>query len=360
MPVDFIIKSAISLTPVLIFLVVLLHLDSFKLVRFHIVIKTMLAGCALAMVAYAANGYALEILKLGFESYSRYVAPVIEECLKATAIFYLFRTNRIGFPIDAIILGFAVGTGFGLFENMYYLQIAGGDNIGVWIMRGFGAAIMHGGATAIFASVSQALSGNERSPTLVKCTPGLAAAIILHSFYNHFPDQPLLSAVPVLFVLPLTFVFVFKKSEHALHRWLVMDFSSHEHLIELIEGGEFANTEGGRFVLGLADRLHQSIFPEAVSYLRLHTELVLQAESILLAQEAHTETEVGKEIQEKFKRLHKLERTIGKTTLAAMRPHLHFTRLELWELYQLEGRSRDVAPHSVVWIEHIVVSRMHI
>ena len=126
----FTIKSLISLTPVVVFLVTLLHLDSYKLVRFHLVTRAILAGGVLAMMAYAINGYALAILALGFTDYSRYVAPFIEELLKAAVLVYLFRSNRIGFPVDAIILGFAVGTGFALLENLYYLQIAASADIG--------------------------------------------------------------------------------------------------------------------------------------------------------------------------------------------------------------------------------------
>ena len=46
--------------------------------------------------------------------------------LKALIVVVLIRTHRIGFLVDAAILGFAVGTGFALVENLYYLRLAAG------------------------------------------------------------------------------------------------------------------------------------------------------------------------------------------------------------------------------------------
>ena len=74
---------------------------------------------------------------------------------------FLFRTNRIGFLVDSAILGFAVGAGFGVVENFYYLYMASDAHIAVWVVRGFGTAIMHGGVMALFGVLAQTLT--ERS-----------------------------------------------------------------------------------------------------------------------------------------------------------------------------------------------------
>ena len=49
------------------------------------------------------------------------MSPWIEESLKALLLVYLIRTRRVGMLVDAAIYGFAIGTGFALFENLYYL-----------------------------------------------------------------------------------------------------------------------------------------------------------------------------------------------------------------------------------------------
>ena len=76
----------------------------------------------------------------------------------------LFAMNRIGFRVDAAIVGFAIGTGFSMAENAYLLHVLTQANITVWIFRGFGTAMMHGGTTAIFAVMAQTLI--EKRPKL--------------------------------------------------------------------------------------------------------------------------------------------------------------------------------------------------
>ncbi|MBK6982075.1 MAG: PrsW family intramembrane metalloprotease [Betaproteobacteria bacterium] len=74
----------------------------------------------------------------------------------------LILAHRVGFLVDAAIFGFAVGAGFAAVENLHYLGLAPDAGMGTWIVRGFGTAIMHGGATAIFAVMGLAMRDRSR------------------------------------------------------------------------------------------------------------------------------------------------------------------------------------------------------
>src|SRR5207249_8011535 len=124
------------------------------------VVMAVLGGMAIAGIAYFINGALLE--RFDFHLYTRYGSPLIEEGLKALVIIALIRAHRIGFLVDAAIFGFAVGAGFALIENLYYLHLVADATVGTWVVRGFGTALMHGGATAIFAVVGLAMV--ERRP----------------------------------------------------------------------------------------------------------------------------------------------------------------------------------------------------
>ncbi|HSU78672.1 MAG TPA: PrsW family glutamic-type intramembrane protease, partial [Burkholderiales bacterium] len=150
-----ILRPALALLPVAAFLAVLVLLDSYKLVRLRAVVAVVLAGMLVAGVAYALNGALLA--HIDFRTYTRYVAPPIEEALKALVIAALIRAHRVGFLVDAAILGFAVGTGFAMVENLDYLAQSPGSALGTWVVRGFGTALMHGGAAASFAVLALAL-----------------------------------------------------------------------------------------------------------------------------------------------------------------------------------------------------------
>lgn len=340
MPLDFLLKAPIGLAPVLIFLVVLLHLDSFKLVDFYTVLQTLLIGCLVAIACYLINGVAMGLLHFDFAHYSRYAAPVIEECLKASVLIYLFVRNCIGFMVDAAILGFAVGAGFSLVENIYYLYAFPEANFGVALVRGFGTAIMHGGVTAVFGVLAQSLTDRHAKFNPALYLPGLAVAIIMHATFNFFPGFPLLATVGTLVILPMTLLLVFAKSEHAIHKWLITDYQSHEHLLQDIRSGEFQHSAAGRFIVDLAEKFDDAVAADTFAYIRLHTELVLRIEKISLARESGERIPIVQEDWDSFDQLHALERKIGKTALLVIWPHLDFSRRELWELYEIEHQAR--------------------
>jgi RsiW-degrading membrane proteinase PrsW (M82 family) len=337
MPAHFALEACLGLGPVLIFLIGLIWLDSFKLVGFGMVVGMVLLGALAAIASYVLGGAVMAEFHLKFWTYSRYVAPFLEEAVKASIMIWLFARNRIGFMIDATILGLALGAGFGAFENIYYAYVFPEANIGVWIVRGLGTAIMHAGVTALFGITAQTLRERHEQVGVSAYLPGFLLAASVHLIFNQFTHYPLLSAVGTMLMLPLALLFLFDKSEHEAHNWLVHDYESHEQLLEAIRTGTYEHTQAGRFLMTLATRFSDAIVELAFEYIKLHTELVMQAEEILLAREKGEKISIpAKEIRDKFKELHGIERKIGPTTMLVFWPHLKFSRRELFELHRLE------------------------
>ena len=209
MSIDILVRAPVGLLPVLIFLVILVYMDSYKLVSLKSVMMVIVLGGLTALAAMHLNGWLLDALGMQFKPFSRYVAPIVEESLKALVIVYLFRSNRIGFLVDSAIMGFAVGAGFALVENYQYLQIYSSASFAVWIVRGFGTAVMHGGVTAMFAIMSQTLTERQMKINPLYYVPGLALAVFLHGIFNHFLVAPVLQTIGTLFILPPLLQLVF-------------------------------------------------------------------------------------------------------------------------------------------------------
>jgi len=336
MNLDLLLKTSVALLPVLGFLGTLLYLESYKLVSMHLIIRVILGGTFTAVLAYFANGYAIEALNMEFISYTHFVSPIIEESLKALVVVYLFRSNRIGFLVDGAILGFAVGAGFAMAENMYYLYHAADAHATIWIVRGFGTAVMHGGVTAIFAVFAQILSERQTRERLVLFVPGLLAAAVLHSIFNQFPISPILSTIVTLLFIPFILMLVYQKSVKVIHQWLEVDFDANEELMEKIQAGEFTHSKAGHFLLQLRQRFDGMIVADMLCYIRLHIELAIRAKSMLMAREFDMDIKTDEEIDNKFKELRALEQSIGKVGLLAMRPYLNLSRKDLWQLFLLE------------------------
>ena len=210
---------ALALLPVLLFLAGLSLMDSFKLVPLRHVLRSLAGGAAAALVAaWLMDGTALS--RLPFAVLVGWVGPVAEECGKALLVAWLVWTRRVGFLVDAAVLGFAVGAGFALVENIVYLRALTDAPLALWLVRGLGTAVMHGGTTAVFAMVARTLVDRYPRRKSLALLPGLGAAIAVHIAFNHLLLPPLAQTALILVALPLLMTMVFERSERVTREWV--------------------------------------------------------------------------------------------------------------------------------------------
>lgn len=321
--------------PVLIFLSLLIYLDSYKLVRLRWVMLAIALGGAAATVSYAANGLLLSHMAMDFATYSRYVSPIVEESAKALVLIWFIRSHRIGFLVDACIFGFAVGTGFALLENAYYLRSIPDTHLIVWVIRGLGTAVMHGGTSAIFAIGSQLLAEFKSPKQVSVFVPGLLAAMLLHSAFNHLFFSPIFSTLATLVTFPLLIFVVFEKSEKSLSNWLEVGFDADTELLELMNSGRLSESKVGKYLQSLREKFSGEVVVDLLCYLRIHLELSIRAKGILMMREAGFEAKPDEETRALFQELRHLEGSIGKTGKLALMPFLHGSGKELWQLYMI-------------------------
>jgi len=330
-------RVLLGLVPVACFLGVLVALDSYKLVKLRNVLAVLAAGAAIAGASYGINGELLDRLDIDFITYTRYVAPPMEELLKAAILVALIRGHRIGFLVDAAIVGFATGTGFAMVENILYLKIAPDAPLGAWFVRGFGTAIMHGGATAIFGVMGLAMVERAQRSGLLAFVPGFLLAVALHSAFNHFFFSPFISTVGIAIVLPVILQLVFARSEAAMGKWLGTGFDADTEMLELINSGRLSDSPVGRYLSQLKEKFQGPVVADLVCYLRLHTELALRAKGVLMMRENGFEVPIDEPTREKFVEMTYLEKSIGPTGRRALQPMLHMSHKDLWQLYMLKS-----------------------
>lgn len=329
---------AIALVPVVAFLVALLLMDSFKLVSWRAVTAALLAGALAAFCASALNLHVAVALQLPHHVLSRYLAPVTEEGLKALYVLYLIRRGRIGFLVDAAIAGFAVGTGFALVENLEYLRALTDRRLLLWMVRGFGTALLHGGTTAILATLAKALYDRRGGGPLASSAfvPALLTAIALHSLFNHFLLPPIAATLLLLTFLPLLMIVVFERSERATRDWLGVGLDTDLELLGAILKGTVLETRVGAYLESLKGRFSGPVVADMLCLLRTQLELGIRAKGLLLAREMGLEMEVGDDARAGLQELRYLEGAIGRTGLLALKPILRRTSQDLWQVYLLE------------------------
>ena len=106
--------------------------------------------------------------------------------------------------------------------------------------------------------------------------------------------------------------------------------------IPALQDGEVVLFESMAINLYLAQKFDKAQVADMFDYIQLHTELVLRAEQMLLEREKGLKPKATADDKARFVELHALEGRIGRTALLTLWPHLHFSRQELSELYELE------------------------
>jgi len=331
----------IALLPVTVFLLVLILNDSFKLVPLPMLLRALAAGAIAAGLASILHAWLFDLTGLGVAPFSRYVAPVTEEVLKASFLLYPLRRRQIGFLVDAAIVGFAVGTGFAVVENATYLGTLGDRTIWIWIARGFGTAVLHAMTTAVVAISAKALIDRWPRYGLLGVLPGLAAAIFLHSLYNHAAVSPVLAAAILMLMLPLVVLAIFARSERATREWVGDGMDLDVELLSLVTSPHFGTTRLGRYLTELKERFEGPVLADMFCLLQVELELSIRAKGMLMAREEGLDVPVDDSLRAQLAERTYLMRSIGHTGLVALRPVQPSNDRDEWLQYLLREAGRD-------------------
>ena len=332
---------SIALTPVLVMAMLFAWLDVFKLMSPWEMIACLLLGMVAALAAWPVSGRMLDTLPMGYSDYSRFVAPWIEEGLKTIAIALLFLTNRIGFKLDAIISGFAIGAGFSVIENIFYLARFPELTTAVWLVRGLGTAVMHGATMAILAAIAHELAersmrrqgGQGFNPLWL--LPGYVVASLIHTLFNQFPSRPMEVMLATLVLAPIALFGLMRFGERETHQWLTEDRDGHRRWLEQWQSGGFPSDAAGQRIAALAGRATPQEAALIRDYCQLKTELVLTAEEELLDGDRKLDAGDVERLRDSFAQLKDLKERMGRAGYCALKQLLPFSANDQWELEEL-------------------------
>jgi RsiW-degrading membrane proteinase PrsW (M82 family) len=329
---------ALGLLPVLAFLVVLILLDSYKLVPPRRILRQLALGGLAALVSMALIGALRSALDLDAAAHARYLAPLVEELLKGTILVGLLARRRLGFLVDAAISGFAIGAGFAAVENLHYLTVLRDTSLVLWTVRGFGTAVMHGSTLAIMAVVAKSLADRRGGVAAAAIAPGWLLAVVLHSLFNHFFVSPNASAALLLIGLPAFFALVFRASEATTREWLGTSFDTDQELLALVVAGRASESRIGAYLEELRSRFPGTVVVDLLCLLRLHLELSIRAKGLLLMRKAGFNIPPDHDFDERFAELRNLERLVGPTACRALAPALNLSDRDVWQFQIVAGR----------------------
>jgi len=328
-------RGAVACLPVLVFLAALVRLDTFRLVRARRVACALAAGGATALGTYFLNTWLLDLTGLETWRFAVSVAPLVEEAAKGASVAWLVATRRAAFLVDTAILGFAVGAGFALVENVYYLSRLPDAPLLVWAIRGLGTALMHGGVTATLGLLLQAFGERRGAGSGRPWLGALVIAALLHGLFNRFLVQPVLVTTLTLVVLPASLLLAWRLGERRLRNWLGRGFDLDSELLGLIREGGVTSTPVGRYLQLLRDGFRPDVVADMLCLLRLQCELSLRAKGTLLLREQGFEPAPDPELAGRLAELRWLEKSVGRAGLLALRPLTRWRGTDAWQRHLL-------------------------
>ena len=145
-------------------------------------ISFMIIGIFVSVFASEVNGLLSKLLSMDTYSMTVIITPVSEELLKALPVLYYAivisdKRERL------FTASMAIGIGFALLENAYFLLNSDNFTIIIAIIRAFGAGLMHGMCT-LLVGVGISFVKKKRKLFAVGTFGLLSTAIVYHGIYN--------------------------------------------------------------------------------------------------------------------------------------------------------------------------------
>ena len=337
----------LALVPVLVLLAMFVWLDAFKLMSLGEILLLLVLGGIAAIAVYPISGRLIDVLPIGFSNYSRFVAPWVEEAFKAATIIMLFGLNRIGYKLDAVISGFAIGAGFSVVENIIYLTIYPDYGAGTWLVRGLGTAVMHGTTLALFAAIAHELAERENRKAAGEFDfrpwwfiPGYLIAVALHTAFNQFPDRPMLAMLGAILFAPLALMGIFHFGTGEAQRWLSADRAAHKAQLAALRAGGWPEVPSAPRIAALAQRLGPEGEKRVRRYWELMAYLVSEAEETMIEEAEGDAAFDAEQVRAALHELQGLRKALGRSAFTAMNALLPFSRNDEWEVAELRQRLR--------------------
>jgi RsiW-degrading membrane proteinase PrsW (M82 family) len=188
--VPLLIAIAVATAVPLIVLYIIFTLDLYGTGDFKNIALCFVWGGLMVGVAYVANTDLYD--RIGdYDTMVRFVAPVVEEILKAAVLLYLVRRENFTYFVDGAIYGFAVGVGFAVFENYFYLYLDEAEALSTAIGRVLSTNLMHATASAVVGSALGFARFQRFQGRAFLLLAGLATAVLFHIGFNNITQSDL-------------------------------------------------------------------------------------------------------------------------------------------------------------------------
>lgn len=323
-------EVVILLIPVIIFLLLLMWIDGYKLIKRNYLVLFIGIGIVCTLFAFLFS----ELLQLFIEIYRNeysYVSPIVEEIIKFIPFFIFYKLKKVAFIIDAIIYGFAIGCGFAISENIFYYFNYYDSNFMFLIIRGFGTSIMHSFAISIAAGLFVLLK-EKNTYIETNIILSLISAIIIHLLFNLFIINPVVSTSVIIVISMAAYILIFYHNSITISKWINEEFDSEIELLNQINSGKVSNTKIGEYINSIKNNFSPLVVFDMLCLIKLNLELSIKAKANLMIKAEGLDVPEDNAVKDMINEYYLLKKSIGKTGFMALKPILPIKSHKVWNI----------------------------
>ena len=322
----------LSALPLALFIIFLIVMDSFKLTRWTTLVFCILAGAAMCLLSRL-------ITRIPEVAASKLTVSSIEEIWKGLILYYLLARHKVGLLGDTSIYGSAIGAGFALVSNAFYLAAHGEVNAAHTVFLGFESAVMHIGCTSTLAMalimVHQGKFGDTRRAKVIGTLLAFIATVLIHYVHALEPINPIALTILLVIYFGISKRSLFRKNSKFVHEWVDAGIGNEVTLLAALRRGEFTNTEAGKYLLTVKENYTPETFFDMYCYVQNYLELSIAAKSNLILKEAGMPPVHDPENMDRLEEIRALRKRIGRTGEISLSPIVKHNDVNRWAMNNL-------------------------
>lgn len=324
---------AISILIPLAFMLGIWMLEIYAQSRLRTMALAMAWGVTVFLVASVFHDRLLAWNVLNFERVATLSAPVIEELLKALLIVLLASRLGLAYAVDGTAYGFAIGTGFGMAENLDYVISNPDRALPIALSRVLSVSLMHAYTTGLVGTAAGSSLFLTRRAQLLRVGVSVAVAMFLHAAFNrlvlNLEGLPALVAALFIGLSGTGVIVLLIQRSLALERRSLL-----AELAEVASAGEVMATANPQQIAQILTRYRGTIDRERADMIRqyvvLQARLGMLLRSAAVNQRPDVSSYLAGEIARAEQQLGALRSSMGLYTFIWLRTVLPSEESRLW------------------------------
>jgi RsiW-degrading membrane proteinase PrsW (M82 family) len=330
----------------LLFLGMIRRLDLYQTNQFHLIWLSLGWG----IVAYCLAALTNITLDISWSvdrgTINNFIAPILEELLKAVILLYIIRLPQFTYSVDGAIYGCAAGVGFAIAENFEYI-IFNDPKVAILValQRVLSANLVHASSSALAGIALGAFFLRRNWTRWMVLAFGLVMAIGQHMIFNIMissPFSPLIAFGTV--ILGVGFVFAaIQIGKRQTRAWIKEKLGMDHHITrsEATLVDRLANPD--KFLLPVFERFGAETASRVEKLLYLQARLGIKRKTLdSLQNNVSLRRAVEAEISKMQMEMDATRRAVGVYPMLFVRGLFTDEMVSAWEQMQIKIRERSV------------------